>query len=199
MAQLTGIQLDFIRETINIGVGRSASILNSMLGTHIQLKVPEIAVYGADNADSPWIFDSQLSVVDLPFSGKLNGVSKLIFTQENSRKLVSVLTNSDPVDRLEAIDPLSVGVLAEIGNIVLNSVMGVVANNMNIHLDYEVPSFHELADGQLQSQSQEGEALIARIIFEATQFDISGEIAILFSTGSFRALQELIDANFDGQ
>ena len=46
---LTGLQVDVISEMINIGVGRSASILNEMVRARVQLQVPIVRVLAPDH------------------------------------------------------------------------------------------------------------------------------------------------------
>ncbi|NLO20257.1 MAG: chemotaxis protein CheC, partial [Ignavibacteria bacterium] len=71
-------QIDLIRETINIGVGRSAAILNKMINKHIKLQVPYVAFAELEKIKelfSPTP-DEELSSVNLNFKGSLVGAAK---------------------------------------------------------------------------------------------------------------------------
>ena len=59
MVEISPENNDTLKEILNIGVGKSADILNSMLGSHIKLSVPEIEIV----KDDP--FNSHKSDLDL--------------------------------------------------------------------------------------------------------------------------------------
>jgi len=47
---LTELQLDTLREIINVGVGYAAGSLNELVGTPISLRVPEVEVLPLEEA-----------------------------------------------------------------------------------------------------------------------------------------------------
>jgi chemotaxis protein CheC len=42
---LTADQIDALKELINIGIGRAAGVLNTMLHSHIRLRVPVVEIF----------------------------------------------------------------------------------------------------------------------------------------------------------
>ena len=188
--------LEVLKELINIGVGRGAGVLNSMLNSHISLHVPVIKVLKKEELKR-YLYDfdlEQIAVVGLPFKGSLSGSTKLIFPAESAIKLVNAFTgeiNGD-ID----MDAIRVGTLSEIGNIVVNSVMGSISNMLKIHFNYIVPYYQE---GELdevilnRSESFSTNILVAQTHFSIDSLQVVGEIAIFLELGSFKYLLETIE------
>lgn len=189
---LSPLQLDILQELINIGVGRAAGMLNQMVNTHIQLQVPVLKVLtqaqlAALYAERP---NSVFSAVQLSFTGEFAGISALIFPPESASKLVSVVLGKDA---LPADDAMRCGTLQEVGNIVLNGVMGSIANILKEPLHYSPPDFIE-ADITSIVGGGDGMILVARTQFSMKDHLIEGEVLIIFSLSSFDSLLTAIDA-----
>ncbi len=193
---ISDVHLDYIKEILNIGVGRGAGVLNAMLNTHITLDVPDILLF--DELDNSILPESDRSVasVDLNFHGELAGVCKLLFPTESALKLVNQVSGEGELNNETVFDPMSEGVLKEIGNIILNSVIGVLCNNLGIQLKYEVPSFVEASLEELFNNSfsdDDTTGLLARIHFSVEAINVHGDVLTVFKMGSFSKLLELID------
>jgi chemotaxis protein CheC len=94
------------------------------------------------------------------------------------------------------MDAIKVGTLTEVGNIVLNGVMGAIGNELQQRVYYSVPFYLEDPLGILLA----GEALENKsdVIWIQTQFtvqehQVEGDIVILFSAGSLEMLITAID------
>ena len=189
---LSSLQLDILQELINIGVGRAAGMLNQMVNTHIQLQVPVLRVLtpaqlAALYATRP---NSVFSAVQLSFTGELAGLSALIFPPASADKLVSViLGNGNMPDDAAA---MRTGTLQEVGNIVLNGVMGSIANILKEPLRYSPPDFVEDDIAHIVG-SVTGMILVARTQFSMKDHLIEGEVLIIFSLSSFDSLLTAID------
>ncbi|EFL50187.1 CheC, inhibitor of MCP methylation [Solidesulfovibrio fructosivorans JJ]] len=189
---LSPLQLDILQELINIGVGRAAGMLNQMVNTHIQLQVPvlkvvstaELAAMHAGRANTLF------SVVQLQFSGGFAGISALVFPPESASKLVSVVLGKEGMGCDEA---MRCGTLQEVGNIVLNGVMGSIANILKEPLHFAPPDFVE-ADITDIIGRQSSMILVACTQFSIKDHLIEGEVLIIFSLSSFDALLAAIDS-----
>ncbi len=190
---LSPLQLDILQELINIGVGRAAGMLNQMVNTHIQLQVPVLRVLtqtqlGELYAERP---TSVFSAVQLGFTGEFAGVSALIFPPESASKLVAVVLGKD--EALSDDEAMRRGTLQEVGNIVLNGVMGSIANILREPLRYSPPDFIEDDISGIIGQGT-GMILVARTQFSMKDHLIEGEVLIIFSLSSFDSLLAAIDA-----
>ncbi|WP_300158437.1 chemotaxis protein CheX [Solidesulfovibrio sp.] len=190
---LSPLQLDILQELINIGVGRAAGMLNQMVNTHIQLQVPVLRVLNQSElaelyAGRP---HSVFSAVQLGFTGEFAGISALIFPPESASKLVAVVLGKD--GDLADDEGMRRGTLQEVGNIVLNGVMGSIANILREPLRYTPPDFIEADIAGIIGQDT-GMILVARTQFSMKDHLIEGEVLIIFSLSSFDSLLAAIDA-----
>ncbi len=206
MTPLTVPQLDALQELLNIGVGRSAGMLNQMLGLHVQLQVPVIKV--AAWSEIKLVLEQELGLervaaVRLGFNGSFSGVANLVFPPSSAAKLVAALMSEDG-DNPDDLDALRTGTLSEVGNVVLNGVMGEMSNLLHQHLRYAIPTYAELPVNALvlpdngHSDSTKP-VLLAKTRFIVQQLLITGNIILIFNIGAFdnllAALEELLEVN----
>ncbi len=197
MRMPTEYHLDALREIVNTGVGRAAASLNVMLDAHIELEVPSVTVvsgeYPEEGADSIWGMD--LACVQLGFQGNFTGSAILVFPPESAVKLVSTLTGEEP--ETPFLNAVMAGTLNEVGNIVINSVIGTIGNILVKPFEFSLPDYMEgkLVD-LLKPQTP---AAVLTILKVRTNFwvhdrHVEGSIILLFELGSFDALLNAIDA-----
>lgn len=187
--QLNEEQIDALQEVVNIGVGRAAAVLNSMLESHISLNVPHIEVIDGERSDGSMsaLGDGMVSSVHLGFSGAFSGIAALVFPVEAASKLVSVVADEDDADE-DDLDALRVGTLEEVGNIVINGVMGAITNVLGDHMEYAVPQYREDRADALFGPGAvgfEAKTLIAHTHFRVESLDLSGSLVLVFEVKSF--------------
>ncbi len=196
MMKLTPIQLDAIREVINIGVGRAAGILNKMFTYRMKLEVPTISILSAEELIKE-VDDGlhiNISSVNLSFKGEFSGLAKLIFPTESATKLVKAFTEEDTDD--EDMDEIRAATLAEIGNIVLNSLMGSIGNTLSLRINYSTPTYIEDRIEHLLNIKKaqiEPYSMLAKTKFNVEELNISGNFVLLFEIGSLASFIALID------
>ncbi|MBG1261926.1 chemotaxis protein CheX [Nostoc commune] len=187
---VTSEELDALEELINIGVGRAASLLNDMVDSHIRLKIPVVKVLTAAEAYQELatrFHDQTLASVKLGFTGSFYGNASLIFPTESASTLVAVLTGEDPSTDLDAV---KIGTLSEIGNIVINGVMGSLSNVLKKHINYTLPVYLEdtLENLLLSAYESDSKILLAQASFTIERLEIIGDIILIFLVGTFDAL-----------
>jgi len=198
MTQLTADQYDTFKELINIGVGRAAGMLNAMLETHVHLQVPDVFALNRDQleAEINTYGGDTVSAVRLTYSGAFSGATSLIFPPSSAAKLVSVLTGEDPPAEDEDLDALRVGTLTEVGNVVINGVMGSVTNVLKQRLHYSLPTYIDdtiKALIALNRFQEDATIIMARAHFHVDALQIDGSIVLWFEMGSLNTLLDAID------
>lgn len=187
-------QLDMITEIVNVGIGRSASVLNTMLDSHISLRVPEVMLFSPDDLKEYFkneYIDEVHSLINMSFEGKLTGSAQIAFPAESAVNLVSVFTGLEEGDSL---DSAGAGALNEIGNVVLNSVMGSIGNILQLHLTYTVPTYHEGNLYKLLTDiSEDMVVLYAKAGFIVQKLNVRGDIAIIFKVEAMEILKHTLD------
>jgi chemotaxis protein CheC len=195
---LTHDQLDALKELINIGVGQAAGMLSEMIDYHIRLQIPEVEllpILDMQNQQKQRLGSDPLSAVKLPFSGSFTGNAQLIFPTESAAMLVSVLTGED-VESPD-LDSLKISTLSEVGNILLNGVMGSISNILEQQLDYAIPCYEEEDIDHLLSFKigySQAHILLARTQFDIAELQIQGDIVLFFDVSSFQLLLNAIAA-----
>ncbi|MGB0909920.1 MAG: chemotaxis protein CheX [Nitrospirales bacterium] len=191
--QLTTLQLDILQELINIGVGKAAGVMNEMLHSPLELSVPRVVIVDPDHLDT--LGKTSCATVCQGFKGQFNGTAALVFPPESASTLVAALTGEE-AHGLD-LDELRTGTLTEVGNIVLNGVMGAIANTLKEHIEYNVPSFQECSLEELlkiQVEDEKKVCLLAETSFRTKDLELEGSVYILFEVGSFNILLEAINA-----
>ncbi|MEH2250615.1 chemotaxis protein CheC [Nostoc sp.] len=193
---VTAEEMDALQELINIGVGRAASLLNEMVDSHIRLKIPVVKVLTPADAYQELttrFHEETLAFVKLPFTGSFYGTASLIFPTDSASTLVAVLTGEDPgsVD----LDAVKIGTLSEIGNIVINGVMGSLSNVLKRHVNYTLPVYLEdtVENFLLSAYESDSKILLAQARFTIERLEIIGDIILIFLVGTFDALINAIN------
>ncbi|MFN6559233.1 MAG: chemotaxis protein CheX [Nostoc sp. ChiSLP01] len=193
---VTAEELDALQELINIGVGRAASLLNEMVDSHIQLQIPLVKVLTVSDAYqelAPRFHDESLATVRLGFTGSFYGTAGLIFPTDSASTLVSVLTGEEPGSA--DLDAVKISTLSEIGNIVINGVMGSLTNVLKQHVNYTLPIYLEdtIENLLLSTDENNSKILVAQARFAIEQLEILGDILLIFLVGTFDVLINAIN------
>lgn len=183
--------VDALTEMINIGVGRGASVLNTILQQHITLSVPSIKIIRAKDIFETLQdqMDEQISGVKLKFWKDFSGTGHIVFPSESVPTIISALLGEEATH--DDIDSIRTGTLSEVGNIVLNSVIGTMSNLLKINLEYSLPSYFEKKYGDLFSvdeKSLDSVIILAQTRFEIKDLLVSGNIILIFEMDSFDRL-----------
>jgi chemotaxis protein CheC len=189
--------IDAIGEIVNIGVGKAAGQLNQMTGSHIILKVPSITLipFGEITSIKNDIFsESVRSAVILSFKGSFSGITAIVFPPESAASLVTLLTGE--TESSADLDPMRVEALKEVGNIIINAVMGSIANVLSEHLTYSVPTYYEGPISDVtelrKKQGSDEWVLMAHTNFQVESLNIDGNILLVLEIGSLDNLVQSI-------
>ncbi len=190
--------LDALSELVGLGIGKAADVLNTMLDSHIALTAPCIRLIRTDQL-IPELSASEgdkLSAVQMRYAGSLDGSVELIFSTPEAGRLVDCIIGDEQVVE-EGLDAIRAGTLCEVGNIVINALIGTISNALSFHLDYSVPSYLEgdaallVSDAGIQGENI---VLLAETQFSVEMKNIRGNIAVFFSMVSFESLKRQLGA-----
>lgn len=131
--------LEAFAEIVNIGTGKAANSLNEMIGKKIRLEIPVIEIKkSADIINLHSKNRNEMVAIKIDFDGELDGKAILLFLPENAKKLISELIGEPESTDLDFV---SEGTLSEIGNIVINNIIGSISNILGVKLGFHVPDF----------------------------------------------------------
>jgi CheY-like chemotaxis protein len=194
---LTEVQLDTLKEVINIGVGYAASSLNEMVGTPITLRVPEVEVLALEEARMrlgalQW---GRVASLQLAFSGPLRGQVALLLPYDGAVKLVALLTGNEGSN--PDVDGIRAATLEETGNIILNGVVGSISNFSRGRISFSIPDYSAQVGLPSRLGAQQLESgvcvVLARAILGVAQHEIEGEIFLFPDMGEMANLAAALD------
>jgi chemotaxis protein CheC len=195
--------IDAVTEIVNIGVGKAAGQLNQMTGSHIHLQIPSISIIPFQDLNSSElsIFSGEkLSAVLLNFKGSFSGISAVVFPPESASALVMLLTGEKEDSR--DLDPMRIEALKEVGNIIINAMMGSIANVLSEHLQYSIPVYYEgpilESSAMKRNSSSDDWILIAKTNFLIESIHIHGDILLLLEVGTLDRLVDSIQKTRNG-
>jgi chemotaxis protein CheC len=192
----TSYQIDALTELINIGVGRAAGMLNQILEAHVHLQVPSLKIFPHSQIEHVLhnVATTPLSIVTLVFKGSFSGTALLAFPPESASNLVNIV--ADEESESSDLDAIRVEALSEIGNIVLNGVMGSVSNVLKKRLMYSIPMYVEdTIEHLLHEDGMEADSTIILAKTELTikKLQIRGDFILLFRVDLFNTLIATLD------
>lgn len=193
---LTLEQQDALTEVVNIGVGRAAASLCDLIDRPIELKVPRVCECSINSLRELGRGDHTLDTsVAQDFSGSVNGRAVLAFPRSSGVLLASTLgEQQNGPEFQDELDLDLAGILEEVGNIVLNAVLGSMANLFQGELFYSVPRLEsELSAAELIADFNAGEDdpdptfLVADAHFRVAGSTIDGTLLLAFGMEDIQA------------
>lgn len=201
MKSMTREQSDALSELINIGVGRAANALNELTESRIILKVPRIELYNFDDLNEirKRFGSKQLAAVHQNFRGRYEGKAALLFPTDSAVHLVEGITGEEP--EASDLDAIQSATLCEIGNIVINALLGTIGNILGDRLQFDLSEYQQdeilnlLPVNEVDPNS--GLILLSEVHFIIEKLDISGHIILTFDIDNLSTLFDLIEQVFE--
>jgi len=179
-----------LTEVVNIAVKHAAAALDDLTGLSVELRVPEVDVVTLPALAKTFgrVVEETLSSVQMGFRGGLDGCAFLVFPPSSAAKLASLVAG-EPAARIS--EGMHSGTLTEIGNILINAVVGAIANLLDLRLRYSLPVYAEGRVTDLLAAHRAGSipvVLVAKARFEIRESQVDGSLLLLFEMTSFEGL-----------
>lgn len=192
-------QKDNLTELINIGFSRAAASLSELTGDRILLEVPKVDVVPVEEL-APRLepmTEGVVTTVHQLFAGEVSGDAMLILNRTGALLLTDLLTESETGTYTDFSSTVK-EVLLEVGNIILNSCLGMFGNLLKVHFTFSVPQLHIDAVEEMLKTLQIGDnrvdyALLVFMGFSLKETFISGNLVIVLGVSSLAKLLEKVD------
>lgn len=199
----TNLEYDILKEVFNIGVGKAADMLSQMVNKKILLNVPNIRVVDPKSIYTGFdgYFSRQtrgtLMVSSISFQEEINGEANLIFPADKMRSIINFCIGEDESYIRMELDftDIDYDIIKEIGNIILNSIVGEMGNFLNVNLKYTLPSVRifECVDFKDRIRAKEDiHSLLLSISFTIDGVEIEGAVIISLSISSLNDVMEIV-------
>jgi len=199
MISLTELERDALCEILNIAVSHAATALSEMAHEPIDLSVPMLRLHDRDAARAA--LDTRTGEaatgVHQTFQGAFSGVSLLIFPELDSYWLVQRVIGQE-VD-LTDISELEQDALLEVGNLILTSCLGSMADSFGCQISNTLPvnqygrasvMIEALGDGGADDHT----ILLVEVNFRLRQSDIAGYVVLILDMPALETLRQLLGA-----
>jgi chemotaxis protein CheC len=199
MVRLTELEHDALVELFNIGVGQAASAMSEIVNETVTMSVPAISFLTRAAAAALLTGRSsgngRLCGISQHYSGAFETEAVLMFPEEKSHEIVRLMVgDAMPLAELSAMEQEA---MSEIGNILLNSCVGSLANLLGRELHGSLPDYHVGYSEEILAQagSAETAVLMLHIEFIIERQQIGGDVAFIMDMTALQDLKQHV-ANF---
>ena len=187
--ELTTIQKDALTELINIGYGRAASALSELTGYRISLEVPKVTIHPIADMSRHLskVVSGEVASVNQMFNGPISGNALLLLDEHSARMLSELLT--DERSSTSGFDSSAREIITEVGNILLNALLGVFGNLLEVQVTFAVPRLRvESVQGVLESitigRDELSYALLIHTRFQLRASNVTGYLVMVLGITS---------------
>lgn len=157
-SEFSTVQLDALKEVINIGGGNAATSLSQLINKPVHMTVPTIEVMAyEDMFEQVMSEDTMIDAVLTKMFGQAEGVFLLVGLEEDMKHLASIMLPENNETNPEMID----SALKELANILVNSFLNAVTKLLDINLLTSIP---------LLTRDMFG-AIVSSVYMESGQYD----------------------------
>ena len=198
MRKLSELQHDALVEIFNIGVGQAARAMSEIVSEEVTMSVPSIrflnradaaAMLGLGRNDG-----QRVCGVSQHYEGAFTTEAILMFPEDKSLDIVRLMVGElVPFTELTEMEQEA---MSEIGNIILNSCVGTLANLFEHELRGSLPEYHIGSSEEILSATggQAGAVvLMLHIDFILETHQIHGYVAFILDLSALADLQAQVD------
>ncbi|MDM5176842.1 chemotaxis protein CheC [Massilia sp. DJPM01] len=193
---LSELQHDALVEIFNIGVGHAAKSMSEIVNEEVTMSVPSISFLNrAEAAEMLGNKDSaRVCGVSQHYEGAFKTEAILMFPEDKSLDIVRLMVGeSVPLKELTEMEQEA---LSEIGNIILNSCVGTLANIFAQELSGSLPEYHVGTSEEILSATGglgDTVVLMLHIDFILEKHQIHGYVAFILDLTALQDLQDQVD------
>jgi chemotaxis protein CheC len=200
--KLSELEIDALKEMMNIGFGRAAASLSEIMEVNVMLTVPAINLIGTGEI-VPFIRtqvdgDTAYSLVTQFFLGRFAGMSLLFMPKDEGENLINLFC-ATPLENLRADEREVIDreTIMEIGNILIGACVGMVSELMNNHVTFRPPQYMSGIVDKLDLEDQLRDsgnlALVFKTLFHFERQNIQGNLFVITTNESIDWLKTAID------
>ncbi len=183
------LSIERLQRLVGLGIEEAAETLSEISDCQIQFQpsvVETMTAQSLQNLLRDRFGTAPICAAQLPFIGGLSGTAQLFFPQESAATFVTALTGEEPGN--PDFSDAKQEALIEVGNCVLNGVMGAMSNALTQRLTFSVPVYLEASiDALTQTLADDFSSviLLAKTDFNIQQLQVEGDIMLFFKMRLF--------------
>jgi chemotaxis protein CheC len=196
---LTERQSDSLSEFINIAFARTGAALSELTGHRVMLNPPEVSIYPTIKLGEALakFVPGDIASIHQVFVGPVAGDALLLLNHDGAVQLADLLTDEQTISKY--LDESAREVLTEVGNILLNSCLGMFGNMLHVHVSFSVPRLHlesleELIESLITDKDELRYALVIYTAFQVRDSAVKGFLVMVLSVASLDRLIQEVEA-----
>ena len=198
MFNLSELENDALIEIFNIGVGQAAASMSAIVNEAVHMSVPSISFI--NRAEAARLLDGKdpeaerICGVSQHYEGAFSTEAILMFPEDKSLEIVRLMVGE--AVPLKELTEMEQEAMCEIGNIILNSCVGTLANIFQRELEGSLPQYHVGTSDEIliASGSQpDTVVLMLHIDFVLEKHQIHGYVAFVLDISALHDLKEQIN------
>ncbi len=196
MVTLSELQHDALVEIFNIGVGQAARAMSEIVSEEVTMSVPSIRFLNRAAAAALLgnVDGQRVCGVSQRYEGAFSTHAILMFPEDKSLDIVRLMVgDAVPFKQLTEMEQEA---MSEIGNIILNSCVGTLANIFEQELRGSLPVYHLGSSEDILGASggaPETVVLVLHIDFILETHQINGYVAFVLDLSALADLQVQVD------
>jgi len=197
MINLSELENDALVEIFNIGVGHAASSMSDIVNETVRMSVPSISFMNRADAGrllaGPDSARERICGVSQHYDGAFSTEAILMFPEDKSLEIVRLMVGE--AVPLKELTEMEQEAMCEIGNIILNSCVGTLANIFQRELQGSLPRYHLGTSDEIlaASGSQDDTVLMLHIDFVVERQQIHGYVAFILGMSALHDLKDQIN------
>jgi chemotaxis protein CheC len=196
MIVLSELEHDALVEIFNIGVGHAAASMSCIVNEEVMMSVPSISFL--DRASAAQLLsnkeEERICGVSQHYEGAFNTEAILMFPENKSLEIVRLMVGE--LVPLQELSEMEQEAMSEIGNIILNSCVGTLADIFQMELHGSLPLYHVGTSAEIMSASGSADdttVLMLHIDFVLEKHQIRGYVAFILDLSSLHDLKHQIN------
>ncbi len=196
MIVLNELEHDALVEIFNIGVGHAAASMSGIVNEEVMMSVPSISFL--DRASAAQLLsnkeEERICGVSQHYEGAFNTEAILMFPENKSLEIVRLMVGE--LVPLQELSEMEQEAMSEIGNIILNSCVGTLADIFQMELHGSLPLYHVGTSAEIMSASGSADdttVLMLHIDFVLEKHQIRGYVAFILDLSSLHDLKHQIN------
>jgi chemotaxis protein CheC len=195
---LSELEHDALVEIFNIGVGQAAAAMSGIVNEAVTMSVPSISFL--NRADAAGLLGhrgeqaQRICGVSQHYAGAFETEAILMFPEDKSLEIVRLMVGE--LVPLSELTEMEQEAMSEIGNIILNSCVGTLANIFEQELQGSLPVYHVGTSEDILSASgsaADSVVMMLHIDFILEMHQIHGYVAFILDVSALRDLKEQIN------
>ena len=178
--KLSEIQIDYIKELFNVGLGEAVVEINDLINEEVLMSVPDFEIFDTELIYEKLEIEKQndISAVIIPITGDITCYGILLFPAESSLELVRRVLNDS--GRTSSLTHLEVESLTEVSSIILDAIINSIGEILSMDLSTELPTAYtgdfEHLVATFYSQAT---VMSVGMYFEIKNSDVRGDILFI--------------------